>query len=100
MVALSDFVDLVVVYPSPSMACDFVAELDHRLCGIRISQHRHSHREYRDRNSAFFEETHQSPEAGSAAVLVDRLHAHMPSAFERRRADDLGQKGLRSRIAM
>ncbi len=77
-----------------------VAEFDHRARRLGMALERHRDGKDGHRNAALLEEAHEAPEAGPAAVFVDRLHAHMAPPDKGRSADDLGQEGLGSRVAV
>src|SRR6266478_5952063 len=100
VLALDVLRHILVVDPAPAVACHLVAELDHGARRLRIALERHGDGEDRDRDAARLEEAHHAPEAGPAAIFVDRLHAQMALPDEGRRADDLGEEGFRRAIAM
>ena len=80
------------------MARDLVAEGDERRRRLRVALERLRDAEHGERERTTLELTENSPDAGARAVFVDRLHAHVPRGI-RRGVDDLGEEGLRARIA-
>jgi len=48
----------------------------------------------------FLEQVEQTPHAGAAAVLVERLHAQVALALQRLGGDHLGEKGLGFLVAV
>src|SRR5258708_1812230 len=100
MATFGTFVYTVIIDPAPAMAGDLVAESGHGRHGLRIARHRHAHRKNRQRQLPLFEQAQQPPKAGSAAVLIERLHAHVACADEGLRTDDLRQECLRGRVAV
>nr|GEU28080.1 hypothetical protein [Tanacetum cinerariifolium] len=97
--ALGGFVHVLVADPAQAVAGDFVAqrlERGHRL-GMALERHRHA--KHGERQLAVFEQAQHAPQARARAVFVQRLHAHV-AVGKRRRADDLGQKGLGTGVAV
>ena len=93
-------VDLLVADPAPAVARDLVAVgagTPRRPPGCARSAIADA--EDGQRHPALAEEPQQAPHAGARAVLVERLHRHVPRG-EGLRADDLGQERLRRRVAV
>ena len=94
VLALDVLVDLLVGNPAPAVARDLVAVGQERVDDRRIARQRHRHAENGQRHPALAEEPQDPPHAGARAVLVQRLHRHVPGG-KGLRGDDLGQEGLR-----
>ena len=92
-------VDLLVGDPAPAVARDLVAVGQERVDDRRVARERHRDAEDRQRHPALAEEPQDPPHAGARAVLVQRLHRHVPRR-KGLRADDLGQESLRRGIAV
>ncbi len=97
--ALGRFVGLLVADPAQAVAGDLVAERLERRHRLRIALQRQRDAEHRQRQLALFKQAQNTPQSGARAVFVQRLHAHVAHR-ERLRADDLGQEGLRRRVAV
>ncbi|MDT4835575.1 hypothetical protein D3C76_866800 [compost metagenome] len=82
------------------MAADLVAVGDHLADRLGMALGGHGHGEHGQRQVMLPEQLEQAPHAGTAAVLVQRLHAHVALALERLGGDHLGEEGFRLLIAM
>ena len=100
VLALHRLRHLLVVDPAIAVAADFEPGGQGRFGHRRIALQRHRHREHGNRHLPLAEQLEQPPHADPAAILVDRLHAHVALAGQRPRADDLGQERLRGGVAV
>ena len=98
--ALGVDVDVLVADPAQAVAGDLVAGVRARprttaglACSARATPNTVSG------SAALGEQPQDPPDAGPAAVLVERLHAQV-AVGERLRADDLGEERLRRRVAV
>ena len=99
MAALLRLVHVLVMNPAPAVAGDLMALLGEPVREFGVALQRHRHAEHGQRQSAFFKLAQDAPHPGARAVFVHRLHRQVPR-LEGRRADDLGQKSLRRRVAV
>ena len=76
-----------------------MAEIEAGAYEFRIALHGHGHAEHGQRQAALLELAENAPGADPRAVLVDRLHAHVPCRV-RGRADDFGEELLAAGVAM
>ena len=91
---------VAIVDPLEPMGGDLPPSLVHRRNRLAIARHRRRHGVDGDGNGAVVEQAMQPPEAGAGAIFVDQFHVHVPLAWPGRSADDLGQEGFRSGIAV
>jgi len=82
------------------MAANFVAGGEGGLGDRRVAGQCHGDGENGDRDVMAAEQLEQAPDPDTAAVFVDRLHAHVTRARPRLGAYDLGQESLRRGVAM
>ncbi|SKY71558.1 Uncharacterised protein [Mycobacteroides abscessus subsp. abscessus] len=78
VLALDVLVDHLIVQPAISVTRDFVAALDECRRNLGIARHRLRDGEDRQRQFASRERTQDAPHPRTGAVLVERLHAHVP----------------------
>ncbi len=88
------FVHVLVVDPAVAVAADLVAVGDHLADRFRVALGGHGHGEHGERQVVLFKELEQAPYAGTAAVFVERFHAHVALALERLGGDHLGEEGF------
>ena len=69
-----------------------MAGLDHRTDHIRVALGGHGHGEDGQRNIEFLEQLEDAPHPGTAAVFVQRLHAHVARALQRLGRDHFREK--------
>jgi len=81
VLAFLGFVHVLVVDPAVAVAADLVAGIDHRADHIRVTLGGHGHGEDGQRNVEFLEQLQNPPDAGAAAILVKRFHAHVARAL-------------------
>ena len=82
------------------MAGDLPPRLVHGRDRFGVARHGAGDAIDRDRHLARREHAPQPPEADARAVFVDQLHVDVALARPGRRADDLGQEGLRGGVAV
>ncbi|MCY1528870.1 hypothetical protein D9M68_639910 [compost metagenome] len=82
------------------MAADLVAGGGHRPDYLGMTLGGHGHGEYGQRDRVLVEQLEQAPNAGAAAVFVERFHTQVALALQRLRGDHLGEEGLGFRVAM
>ncbi|RMN90754.1 hypothetical protein ALQ49_05903 [Pseudomonas syringae pv. apii] len=100
VLALLGFVHVLVVDPAITVAADFVTVGDHCANNVRVTLRRHGDSEDGQGNVELFEQLENAPHAGSTAVLVQRLHAHVALALQWLGRDHFGQKRFGFLVAM
>jgi hypothetical protein len=91
---------VAVVDPSQPVRGNLPAGLLHRRDLVGRARQRCGDAVAGDRHLGLGEQAQQSPEAGARAIFVDRFHVPVALARPGRGADDLGQEGLRSLVAV
>ena len=100
MLALDLLGHVLVVDPLQAVARDLVAGIDHGADRRRVPLGGGGDGEDGERDPLAVEQAEQAPDADAGAVLVDLLHADVAHAFKRLGADDLGEEGLGSLVAV
>ena len=100
MLAFGFLVDKLVVDPTITMAGNFPFRRPHRVDNFGIAPERHRNTEYCDRHFSFHEHVVESPESGTGAVLIYRLHVHMALILVRLSTDNFGQECFRCSITV
>ena len=76
------FIHVLVVDPAITVAADLVPGLDHGADHIRMALGGHCHGKHRERNIELAKQLEDAPHACTAAVLIQRLHAHVALALQ------------------
>ena len=100
MLPFSFFVNGLVIDPAVTVTCDFPLRLAHRVDNGRIALQRHRDAKYGQRQFPGSEKPVQSPESGTSAVVIQRLHIHVSLPNIGCCPDDFRKKRLRRIIAM
>ncbi len=82
VLALLGLVHVLVVDPAVAVAADFMAGLGHGADHVGVALGGHGHGEDGQRHATVLEQFQQAPHAGTAAVLVQRFHAHVAHALQ------------------
>ena len=97
--ALGVLVDQLIADPAQSVAGNLVTELLEGRSRLGVAAHRRGDRKYGERQMTPLEGAQHPPQAGSRAVFVQRLHAHVAHR-KGLRIDDFRKKDLGGRIAV
>ena len=90
---------ILVVDPAPAVADHVIVRRLNRLDHLGMTRQRHGDAKHGQRQSPLAELIMDAPETGAAAVLIQRIHRHMPVRVAGG-ADNIGQKLLRTGIAV
>ena len=90
---------ILVVDPAPAVAVHVIVSRLNRLDHLGMTRQRHGDAKHGQRQSPLAELSMDAPETGAAAVLIQRIHRHMPVRVAGG-ADNIGQKLLRTGIAV
>src|SRR3546814_91402 len=91
--------EVLIVDPLEAVRGDLPAGAPHGGDGGGVALQGRRHAIDRDRNADGGEQAVEPPEAGAAAVLVDRFHVHVALARPGLRADALREVGRRGGVA-
>ncbi len=100
VLAFLGLVHVLVVDPAVAVAADLVAGFDHGADHVRVTLGGHGHGEDGQWNVEFLEQLEDPPDAGTAAILVQRFHAHVALALQGLRRDHFREEGFRFLVAM
>ena len=99
MLALHVAIHMLIVDPTPAVANHVVVGGFDRRDDIGVTREGHRHPEHRQRQPASAELLMDAPEPGAAAVLIQRVHRHVPVRVAGG-ADYIGEKLLGTGVAM
>ncbi len=82
------------------MIDDVTALASHCLGSTRVTLDRHSHGVDRERDLPLGKEAHQAPKANTAAIFIGGFHVEIAPSLDRRMRKQIGEPGLRERVAV
>lgn len=100
VLAFLGLVHVLVVDPAVAVAADLVAGFDHGADHVRMALGGHGDGEDGQRNVEFLEQLEDPPDAGAAAILVQRFHAHVALALQGLGGDHFRKEGFRLLVAV
>ena len=100
VLAFLGLIHVLVVDPAVAVAADFVAGLDHGADHVRMALGGHGHGEDGQRDIEFLEQLEDPPGAGTAAIFVQRFHAHVALALQGLSGDHFREEGFGLLVAM
>ena len=99
MLALSGFVNSLVVDPAPTMASNFVAEFDKGSGQFGVALQRHADPKHRQRQTPCFKCFQDAPDPCTRAVFVNAFHGQV-AISEAGRVEHFRQKLFRACVAV